>query len=187
MQPAKSDQRLHSPISWLELDRFYSGLELDRNVSSLEPVSVHYGPGSTPAECFELNVGVQYGQKIKTTSIRSGLKMQPAKSDQHLHSPTSGLELDRNVSGLEPVSVGYGTESTPAECFEQNVPQLLIGIEDVEVVESEIQAGPTIQEPNEDLPRKKSWHRLTIALILFMVLIAIVVSVSVTQTWNSSR
>ena len=116
--------------------------------------------------------------------------------DQHLHPPTSwleldpfysGLELDRNVSGLEPDSVDYGPESTLAECFDQNVPHLLIGTEDVEAVERENPAGPTGQEPNEDLPRTKSWHHLMIALILFMVLIAIVVSVPVMQTRNSSR
>ena len=137
--------------------------------------------------------------------LLSSLEMEPATSTRYLHPPTSGLELDpfyagleldpfysgleldRNVSSLEPVSVDYGPESTPAESLDQNAPQLLFGIEDKEVVERESPAGSTVQEPNEDLPRKKSWRRLVGALILFMVLIAIVVPVSVTQTRNASR
>lgn len=141
------------------------------------------------------------------TSILSSLDVGPATPKKQLHPPTSGLELDpfysglqldpfysgleldRNVSGLEPVSVDYGPESTPAEWHEQSEPQLLTGTEDKEVVEGGFLAGLTVQEPNEDLPmkKKKSWYRLVIASILFVVLISTVVPVSVTKTRNGSR
>lgn len=122
--------------------------------------------------------------------------MKPATSEYHLHPPGSGLELDpfysgleldRNASGLEPVLVEYGPESTPAECLEESAPQVLIGTEEKEFIEGESPAGVTIQEPSRDLSRKKSWHRLAVTLILFLVLIAIVIPVSVTQIRNSSR
>lgn len=130
------------------------------------------------------------------TSIFSSLEVEPAKSQQHLHPPISGLELDpfysgleldRNASGLEPVSVDNGLEQTPAEFYEQLGPQVLIGSEEKEVIEVESPVGLAVQEPDESLPRKKSWHRLTVALVLFMISIAIAVPVSVTQTRSSPR
>lgn len=130
------------------------------------------------------------------TSVLSGLEMKSATFEKHLHSPTSGLELDpfysglelnRNVTGLEPVSVDYGPETTPAEIHEQNGPQVLIGTEDKEIVEGEGPVGLTVQEPNEDLPRKKSPHGWVIALVFCVILIAIVVPVSVMKTRKSSR
>lgn len=59
------------------------------------------------------------------TSILFNSEVKPAKSKQYSHPPTSGLELnscysglelDRNVLGLEPVLVDHGPESTPTEC-----------------------------------------------------------------------
>lgn len=122
--------------------------------------------------------------------------MKPAASEQRLHPSISGLELDsfssglelnRNVSGLDPVHVDHGPVLTPAECLEQIAPQLFIGTEDEEVIQRESPPVLTVQEPSEDLQKNRSWHRLIVALILFMILVAIVVSVSVTQTRNISR
>lgn len=67
------------------------------------------------------------------------------------------------------------------------MPQGLIGREDKKVVDGEFPAGLAGQEPDDDLPRKVPGHRLVVALILFAVLIAVVVSVSVTQTRNNPR
>ena len=114
-------------------------------------------------------------------------RLRPSTSGLELDPFYSGLELDRNVSGLEPVQVSHGPELTPAECLEQIALQLLTGTEDQEVVQWESPAGLMVQEPSEDIQKTKSWHRLIVALILFMILIAIVVPVSVTQTRNSSR
>lgn len=55
------------------------------------------------------------------------------------------------------------------------------------MVDGESPAGQTVQEPNEDPPKTRFWQRLVVALISFMILIAIVVPVSVTQTRNNSR
>ncbi|MCJ1265760.1 hypothetical protein MMC22_005640 [Lobaria immixta] len=121
--------------------------------------------------------------------------MEPATSEQHLHPPQSGLELDpfypglelnRNFSGLEPISADDGLESTAAENFERNAPQLRIGTEN-KGVQRENPAGLIVQEPKGYPPRKKSSHRLAVALILFVIMVAIAVPVSVTQTRNSSR
>lgn len=129
-------------------------------------------------------------------SALSSLEVKQATFEKHLHPPTSGLELDRfytaleldrNITGLEPVSVDDGPETTPAEFHEQNGPQVLIGAEDKETVEEGSPVGLTLQEPNEDLPRKKSPHGWVIALILFVILIAIIVPLSVMQTRESSR
>lgn len=130
------------------------------------------------------------------TSTLPSQDVKPVTSKQHLHPPFSGLELDpfysgleldRNVSGLEPVSVDYGPEPTPAECQRQNAPQVLIRTEEKEAVELETPAGLIVQDPNEDQPINKASHRLMAALVLFVILIAIVVPVSVTQTRNKSR
>lgn len=48
------------------------------------------------------------------------------------------------------------------------------------MLEGEFPAGPTGQEPDDNLPRKKSGHHLVVALILFVILIAVIVLVSVT-------
>ena len=122
--------------------------------------------------------------------------MKPATSEQHLHPPQSGLELDSfysglelngNFSGLEPISANDGPESTSAENLERNAPQLWIGTENKELIERENPASLTVQEPKGYPPRKKSSHRLAVALILFVIIVAIAVPVSVTQTRNSSR
>lgn len=139
---------------------------------------------------------IRGAREIKMTSALSSLEVKPATFEKHLHPPTSGLELDlfktgleldRIIIGLEPVSSDDGPETTPAEFYEQNGPQVLIGTEDKEVVEGGSPVGLTVQEPNEDLPRKKSPYGWVIALILFVILIAIIVSVSVMQTRESSR
>ncbi|MCJ1267004.1 hypothetical protein MMC22_006889 [Lobaria immixta] len=114
-------------------------------------------------------------------------RLRPSTSGLELDPFYSGLELDRNVSGLEPGQVSHGPELTPVECLEQIAPQFLTGTEDNGVVQWESPAGLMVQEPSEDLQKTKSWHRLVVALILFMILIAIVVPVSVRQTRNSSR
>lgn len=64
---------------------------------------------------------------------------------------------------------------------------MLIGVEEKEAVDGESPAGLIVQQPIEDLPRKKSWQRLVVAFVFFVVLVAIVVPVSVTQTSRSSR
>lgn len=46
--PAISNQDLHCLTFGLQLDPSYPGLELDHNVSGLDPVSVYYGPESAP-------------------------------------------------------------------------------------------------------------------------------------------
>lgn len=133
-------------------------------------------------------------QDVKTVTSKqhlrppfSGLELDPFYSGLELDPFYSGLELDRNVSGLEPVSVDYGPEPTPAECQRQNAPQVLIRTEEKEAVELEIPAGLIVQDPTEDQPINKASHRLMAALVLFVILIAIVVPVSVTQTRNKSR
>lgn len=129
-------------------------------------------------------------------SFFSGLEVEPATSQQRLRPPTSGLELDpfysgleldRNLSSLNPVSVDYGPESTPAECHEQNAPQVLIGTEDKEIIDGGSPAGLTVQEPNGNPSRKRLSRRLVVALVFFVILIAVVVPVSVTQTRRNSR
>lgn len=139
------------------------------------------------------------------TSVLPNLELEPATSQKHSNLPTSGLglgpfysgleldsfysglEVNRNVSGLEPLSINYGPEPTPAERHEQIGAQVLIATEEKEAVEGESPDGLIVDPPNEDLPRTKSWHRLVVALIFFVVLVAIIVSVSVTQTRSSSR
>lgn len=134
---------------------------------------------------------------MEMSSFLFNPKVEPTASNQHLRPPTSelkldpfysGLELDRNVLGLEPVPVDNGPESTPAERHEQNIPQVLTGAEGKEVIEGKTPADMmTVQESNEDPPRKKLWQRLAAALILAVMLIGIVVPVSIMQTRKSSR
>lgn len=158
--------------------------------------SLMEGSESTTSAHDWLSHRIRRDQKIKMASFLSGLEVEPATSQQRLRPPTSGLELDpfysgleldHNLSGLNPVSVDHGPESTPAECHEQNAPQVVIGTEVKELIDGESPAGLPVQEPNENPPRKKSSHRLVVTLVLVVILIAIVVPVSITQTQNNSR
>ncbi|MCJ1430517.1 hypothetical protein MMC29_008435 [Sticta canariensis] len=199
------------------MDTSYSGLELNLNVSGLEPLSIDHGPEPTPAEWYEkIAPQVLIGTKIEEVmegDFPAGLTVQkpseylprkksrnrltePTASNQHFHPPTPRLEfhpayskpgLNLNVSGLEPVSIDHGPEPTPAESYEKIAPEVLIGTKSKEVIEGDFPAGLTVQKPSEYLPRKKSRNRLAVASILLVVLITITVSVSVTQSQNRSR
>lgn len=65
---------------------------------------------------------IQGEQELKMASILYSLEVELTIFTQNLHSPTlrfesdlsySGLELDHNMLGLEPVSVDYGPGSAP--------------------------------------------------------------------------
>lgn len=85
------------------------------------------------------------------------------------------LELDRNVLGLELVSVDYGPQSTLIRYNERaGDSQFLNRVKDDGAVEGESPACLILQDPGEHLPRKKSWHSEVAARILFVILIAAV-------------
>lgn len=104
-------------------------------------------------------------------SAASRRYLQPSISGLELDPLYSGPELDRIVCSLEPVLVEYGLESIPAKFHGQNALQVLLGTEEKEAVIGESPAGLIFHEPNEYLPRKRSWYRLVITLVLFVILI----------------
>lgn len=139
----------------------------------------------------------QYNQKVVRASFFSGLKTKAVACIHNLHLSISGLEVDHSHSGLEPVCdvselepvvLDCELELTPAEYPGQNLgPQLLVGTEEKEAVVGEYPANLKVQQPYEDLPRKKLRHRATVALISIVLLMVVVIPVSITQTRKTPR
>ena len=154
-------------------------------------------PGVSSGAYDDSSPQTQYNQKVVRDSFFSGLKTKVVAYIHSLDLSTSGLEVDHSHSGLEPVCdvselepvvLDCELELTPAEYQGQNLgPQLLMGTEEKEAVVEEYPAKLKVEQPNEDLPRKKLRHRATVVVISIVLLMVVVIPVSIMQTRKTPR